>query len=158
MIRRPPRSTLSSSSAASDVYKRQTQYQCLRPPIARPVAPRMASTAPTTIRMIPRVHTMEILNTNPTISRMIPKAIMVCLFSFPGALDRSGGGSGQDRVCQLSIVVPNVPLRLGGAAGTLTSAGDADRRETEARRCPGRDTALVQDIEGGAGPVGVRVR
>eukprot|EP00658_Telonema_sp_P-2_P014856 TRINITY_DN15675_c0_g1_i4.p1 TRINITY_DN15675_c0_g1~~TRINITY_DN15675_c0_g1_i4.p1 ORF type:complete len:130 (-),score=39.19 TRINITY_DN15675_c0_g1_i4:35-424(-) len=26
MIRRPPRSTLSSSSAASDVYKRQTQY------------------------------------------------------------------------------------------------------------------------------------
>src|SRR5664280_2021330 len=27
MIRRPPRSTLSSSSAASDVYKRQAQYQ-----------------------------------------------------------------------------------------------------------------------------------
>src|SRR5664279_6443560 len=26
MIRRPPRSTLSSSSAASDVYKRQAQY------------------------------------------------------------------------------------------------------------------------------------
>eukprot|EP00658_Telonema_sp_P-2_P016973 TRINITY_DN16572_c0_g1_i3.p1 TRINITY_DN16572_c0_g1~~TRINITY_DN16572_c0_g1_i3.p1 ORF type:complete len:112 (-),score=29.57 TRINITY_DN16572_c0_g1_i3:217-552(-) len=26
MIRRPPRSTLSSSSAASDVYKRQPQY------------------------------------------------------------------------------------------------------------------------------------
>src|SRR5664280_1594985 len=26
MIRRPPRSTLSSSSAASDVYKRQKQY------------------------------------------------------------------------------------------------------------------------------------
>eukprot|EP00658_Telonema_sp_P-2_P017901 TRINITY_DN16994_c0_g1_i1.p1 TRINITY_DN16994_c0_g1~~TRINITY_DN16994_c0_g1_i1.p1 ORF type:complete len:110 (+),score=16.76 TRINITY_DN16994_c0_g1_i1:107-436(+) len=26
MIRRPPRSTLSSSSAASDVYKRQQQY------------------------------------------------------------------------------------------------------------------------------------
>eukprot|EP00658_Telonema_sp_P-2_P071575 TRINITY_DN60821_c0_g1_i1.p1 TRINITY_DN60821_c0_g1~~TRINITY_DN60821_c0_g1_i1.p1 ORF type:complete len:106 (+),score=17.93 TRINITY_DN60821_c0_g1_i1:104-421(+) len=26
MIRRPPRSTLSSSSAASDVYKRQLQY------------------------------------------------------------------------------------------------------------------------------------
>ena len=27
MIRRPPRSTLSSSSAASDVYKRQDQYE-----------------------------------------------------------------------------------------------------------------------------------
>eukprot|EP00658_Telonema_sp_P-2_P039884 TRINITY_DN284_c0_g1_i1.p1 TRINITY_DN284_c0_g1~~TRINITY_DN284_c0_g1_i1.p1 ORF type:complete len:124 (-),score=8.13 TRINITY_DN284_c0_g1_i1:171-542(-) len=27
MIRRPPRSTLSSSSAASDVYKRQVQHQ-----------------------------------------------------------------------------------------------------------------------------------
>src|SRR5664279_3364690 len=26
MIRRPPRSTLSSSSAASDVYKRQSEY------------------------------------------------------------------------------------------------------------------------------------
>eukprot|EP00658_Telonema_sp_P-2_P039493 TRINITY_DN28252_c0_g1_i1.p1 TRINITY_DN28252_c0_g1~~TRINITY_DN28252_c0_g1_i1.p1 ORF type:complete len:122 (+),score=9.22 TRINITY_DN28252_c0_g1_i1:39-404(+) len=30
MIRRPPRSTLSSSSAASDVYKRQTPPQCER--------------------------------------------------------------------------------------------------------------------------------
>eukprot|EP00658_Telonema_sp_P-2_P063914 TRINITY_DN52760_c0_g1_i1.p1 TRINITY_DN52760_c0_g1~~TRINITY_DN52760_c0_g1_i1.p1 ORF type:complete len:112 (-),score=11.80 TRINITY_DN52760_c0_g1_i1:13-348(-) len=30
MIRRPPRSTLSSSSAASDVYKRQTMYKCVR--------------------------------------------------------------------------------------------------------------------------------
>eukprot|EP00658_Telonema_sp_P-2_P009921 TRINITY_DN13704_c0_g2_i6.p2 TRINITY_DN13704_c0_g2~~TRINITY_DN13704_c0_g2_i6.p2 ORF type:complete len:139 (+),score=16.01 TRINITY_DN13704_c0_g2_i6:74-490(+) len=29
MIRRPPRSTLSSSSAASDVYKRQLQYKTL---------------------------------------------------------------------------------------------------------------------------------
>src|SRR5664280_3825643 len=28
MIRRPPRSTLSSSSAASDVYKRQVGYAC----------------------------------------------------------------------------------------------------------------------------------
>eukprot|EP00656_Telonema_subtile_P048757 TRINITY_DN5896_c0_g1_i3.p1 TRINITY_DN5896_c0_g1~~TRINITY_DN5896_c0_g1_i3.p1 ORF type:complete len:1103 (-),score=224.35 TRINITY_DN5896_c0_g1_i3:88-3396(-) len=28
MIRRPPRSTLSSSSAASDVYKRQVEYRC----------------------------------------------------------------------------------------------------------------------------------
>src|SRR5664279_949283 len=28
MIRRPPRSTLSSSSAASDVYKRQSYYCC----------------------------------------------------------------------------------------------------------------------------------
>src|SRR5664279_3558785 len=111
----------------------------------------MASTAPTTIRMIPRVDTMGILNTNPTISRMIPKTIMVCPLLFPGALDRSGGGSGQDRVCQLSIVVPKVPLRWGGAAGTLTSAGDADRRETGARRCRGGDTALGQGIEGGAG-------
>src|SRR5664279_3040658 len=32
MIRRPPSSTLSSSSAASDVYKRQTQYQDSGPP------------------------------------------------------------------------------------------------------------------------------
>eukprot|EP00658_Telonema_sp_P-2_P056889 TRINITY_DN4534_c0_g1_i3.p1 TRINITY_DN4534_c0_g1~~TRINITY_DN4534_c0_g1_i3.p1 ORF type:complete len:129 (+),score=7.56 TRINITY_DN4534_c0_g1_i3:139-525(+) len=30
MIRRPPRSTLSSSSAASDVYKRQVQYSSQR--------------------------------------------------------------------------------------------------------------------------------
>src|SRR5664280_603885 len=30
MIRRPPRSTLSSSSAASDVYKRQDEYRALR--------------------------------------------------------------------------------------------------------------------------------
>eukprot|EP00658_Telonema_sp_P-2_P050989 TRINITY_DN39017_c0_g1_i1.p1 TRINITY_DN39017_c0_g1~~TRINITY_DN39017_c0_g1_i1.p1 ORF type:complete len:145 (+),score=38.58 TRINITY_DN39017_c0_g1_i1:126-560(+) len=30
MIRRPPRSTLSSSSAASDVYKRQHQHQLFR--------------------------------------------------------------------------------------------------------------------------------
>eukprot|EP00656_Telonema_subtile_P048929 TRINITY_DN596_c0_g1_i1.p1 TRINITY_DN596_c0_g1~~TRINITY_DN596_c0_g1_i1.p1 ORF type:complete len:156 (+),score=40.61 TRINITY_DN596_c0_g1_i1:120-587(+) len=30
MIRRPPRSTLSSSSAASDVYKRQLQVACER--------------------------------------------------------------------------------------------------------------------------------
>src|SRR5450756_2473846 len=28
MIRRPPRSTQSRSSAASDVYKRQTDYDC----------------------------------------------------------------------------------------------------------------------------------
>ena len=28
MIRRPPRSTLDRSSAASDVYKRQTQKHC----------------------------------------------------------------------------------------------------------------------------------
>eukprot|EP00656_Telonema_subtile_P011188 TRINITY_DN15505_c0_g1_i1.p2 TRINITY_DN15505_c0_g1~~TRINITY_DN15505_c0_g1_i1.p2 ORF type:complete len:105 (+),score=5.14 TRINITY_DN15505_c0_g1_i1:74-388(+) len=28
MMRRPPRSTLSSSSAASDVYKRQSKYRC----------------------------------------------------------------------------------------------------------------------------------
>src|SRR5664279_6215001 len=28
MIRRPPRSTLSSSSAASDVYKRQVEREC----------------------------------------------------------------------------------------------------------------------------------
>src|SRR5674536_393183 len=32
MIRRPPRSTLSSSSAASDVYKRQGQERLLRRP------------------------------------------------------------------------------------------------------------------------------
>src|SRR5674536_8579 len=31
MIRRPPRSTLSSSSAASDVYKRQTRWGKFRP-------------------------------------------------------------------------------------------------------------------------------
>src|SRR5664280_635112 len=30
MIRRPPRSTLSSSSAASDVYKRQLKGLCMR--------------------------------------------------------------------------------------------------------------------------------
>src|SRR5664279_4334154 len=35
MIRRPPRSTLSSSSAASDVYKRQV---LAAPPIRRPAA------------------------------------------------------------------------------------------------------------------------
>eukprot|EP00658_Telonema_sp_P-2_P025129 TRINITY_DN20115_c0_g1_i2.p1 TRINITY_DN20115_c0_g1~~TRINITY_DN20115_c0_g1_i2.p1 ORF type:complete len:150 (+),score=20.28 TRINITY_DN20115_c0_g1_i2:88-537(+) len=50
MIRRPPRSTLSSSSAASDVYKRQTQHpqtaqhrrttQCLR------------MTAPSTVKRV----------------------------------------------------------------------------------------------------------
>ena len=33
MIRRPPRSTLSSSSAASDVYKRQTQLNKQGPDI-----------------------------------------------------------------------------------------------------------------------------
>eukprot|EP00658_Telonema_sp_P-2_P086052 TRINITY_DN995_c0_g3_i3.p1 TRINITY_DN995_c0_g3~~TRINITY_DN995_c0_g3_i3.p1 ORF type:complete len:173 (+),score=56.27 TRINITY_DN995_c0_g3_i3:116-634(+) len=33
MIRRPPRSTLSSSSAASDVYKRQILYGLQRPPL-----------------------------------------------------------------------------------------------------------------------------
>eukprot|EP00658_Telonema_sp_P-2_P039638 TRINITY_DN28325_c0_g1_i1.p1 TRINITY_DN28325_c0_g1~~TRINITY_DN28325_c0_g1_i1.p1 ORF type:complete len:101 (-),score=38.40 TRINITY_DN28325_c0_g1_i1:44-346(-) len=32
MIRRPPRSTLSSSSAASDVYKRQVQLENLKDP------------------------------------------------------------------------------------------------------------------------------
>src|SRR5664280_3661842 len=32
MIRRPPRSTLSSSSAASDVYKRQTLKEAFEPP------------------------------------------------------------------------------------------------------------------------------
>src|SRR5664280_3919597 len=31
MIRRPPRSTLSSSSAASDVYKRQGEYRLVQP-------------------------------------------------------------------------------------------------------------------------------
>ena len=31
MIRRPPRSTLSSSSAASDVYKRQMYFFMIRP-------------------------------------------------------------------------------------------------------------------------------
>src|SRR5674536_382932 len=31
MIRRPPRSTLSSSSAASDVYKRQADYNVWNP-------------------------------------------------------------------------------------------------------------------------------
>src|SRR5664280_2662595 len=33
MIRRPPRSTLSSSSAASDVYKRQKGYETARPDV-----------------------------------------------------------------------------------------------------------------------------
>src|SRR5664279_1947383 len=33
MIRRPPRSTLSSSSAASDVYKRQLVEQCYEVPV-----------------------------------------------------------------------------------------------------------------------------
>ena len=55
------------------------QYQVFRPPMARPVAPRMVSTAPATIRMMPIVHRIEMPNTKPRISRMIPKMIMVGL-------------------------------------------------------------------------------
>src|SRR5664280_3806869 len=36
MIRRPPRSTLSSSSAASDVYKRQRQARATEAPLCLP--------------------------------------------------------------------------------------------------------------------------
>eukprot|EP00658_Telonema_sp_P-2_P071696 TRINITY_DN60922_c0_g1_i1.p2 TRINITY_DN60922_c0_g1~~TRINITY_DN60922_c0_g1_i1.p2 ORF type:complete len:102 (+),score=13.95 TRINITY_DN60922_c0_g1_i1:118-423(+) len=38
MIRRPPRSTLSSSSAASDVYKRQSEQSCLAKYTQSPLA------------------------------------------------------------------------------------------------------------------------
>src|SRR5674536_407218 len=53
MIRRPPRSTLSSSSAASDVYKRQppTRWRCSGPsppPCSPPIRPPTRSTSSTT--------------------------------------------------------------------------------------------------------------
>lgn len=58
------------------------QYQCLRPPIARPVAPSTARTAPTTRRMTPMVVRMLILAMRPTIRRMSPRTIMVLIHSF----------------------------------------------------------------------------
>ncbi len=61
---------------------RDPQYQVFRPPMARPVAPRMVSTAPATIRMIPIVHRIEMPNTNPRTNRMTPKMIMVELPSY----------------------------------------------------------------------------
>jgi len=55
----------------------RVQYQVFRPPMARPVAPRIVSTAPTTIRMIPIVQRIGMPNTKPSTSRMIPKMIML---------------------------------------------------------------------------------
>jgi hypothetical protein len=55
---------------------RTAQYQCARPPTLRPVRPTNASTAPTTTRMIPMVHRIEILAMNPMTSRTTPRMIM----------------------------------------------------------------------------------
>src|SRR5450631_9511 len=117
----------------------------------------MASTAPTTIRMIPRVHTMEILNTNPTISRMIPKTIMVCLFSFLARWTAPG----VDPATTASV---NSPLSSQKSRSGWVAPARSRRLATlivgKQRRggVLDGDTARVQDIEGGAGPVGVRVR
>eukprot|EP00658_Telonema_sp_P-2_P004644 TRINITY_DN11722_c0_g1_i15.p1 TRINITY_DN11722_c0_g1~~TRINITY_DN11722_c0_g1_i15.p1 ORF type:complete len:100 (-),score=16.54 TRINITY_DN11722_c0_g1_i15:553-852(-) len=46
MIRRPPRSTLSSSSAASDVYKRQVQGVQPAPRVLARKAPKPVQTLP----------------------------------------------------------------------------------------------------------------
>jgi hypothetical protein len=52
------------------------QYQCARPPIRRPIPPATASTAPTTNRMIPIVHTIEIPVRSPTTNKITPRTIM----------------------------------------------------------------------------------
>eukprot|EP00658_Telonema_sp_P-2_P054887 TRINITY_DN4364_c0_g1_i4.p1 TRINITY_DN4364_c0_g1~~TRINITY_DN4364_c0_g1_i4.p1 ORF type:complete len:148 (-),score=17.33 TRINITY_DN4364_c0_g1_i4:246-689(-) len=57
MIRRPPRSTLSSSSAASDVYKRQVslfQFQLVESKDTTTLQPRPPSSTPTTGSANPR--------------------------------------------------------------------------------------------------------
>src|SRR5680860_1925244 len=46
MIRRPPRSTQSRSSAASDVYKRQSEVRARRPLTPRPTAAAIPVAAP----------------------------------------------------------------------------------------------------------------
>src|SRR5664280_3278503 len=71
MIRRPPRSTLSSSSAASDVYKRQGGYCPMDPsdaswlgPVLRAFPPFRASQCATHVRSVHRaLGTAEIQTT-----------------------------------------------------------------------------------------------
>ena len=59
MIRRPPRSTLSSSSAASDVYKRQTQSRHLQPKQSRKEEATLGLLQRTTQRMEVKLGMMQ---------------------------------------------------------------------------------------------------
>jgi hypothetical protein len=53
------------SGASWPSFNQAPQYQVFRPPMARPVVPRMVSTAPARIKMIPIVHRIEMPNTEP---------------------------------------------------------------------------------------------
>eukprot|EP00657_Telonema_sp_P-1_P009397 TRINITY_DN357_c0_g1_i4.p1 TRINITY_DN357_c0_g1~~TRINITY_DN357_c0_g1_i4.p1 ORF type:complete len:105 (+),score=22.06 TRINITY_DN357_c0_g1_i4:142-456(+) len=65
MIRRPPRSTQSRSSAASDVYKRQVQVQLAAQPLRVGKAPTIRNrTVPTSPSVCTEAHSQVITETH----------------------------------------------------------------------------------------------
>src|SRR5678810_960146 len=94
MIRRPPRSTLDRSSAASDVYKRQDLYSfgCLAYEL---LAGRPPFTATSTQRLI----VAHLTETPPSLAKLRPDApvalvalVTRCLEKEPDARPQSAGG------------------------------------------------------------------
>jgi hypothetical protein len=64
-----------AADARQAVAESRDQYQCARPPIRRPVPPRMASATPATARMMPMVYSTGIPTMNPMIRRITPRTI-----------------------------------------------------------------------------------
>lgn len=71
------RSPVSCRASPPGTDCRMGQYQCARPPMARPVAPRIARITPITRSITPSVVRMEIPVKNPTTNRIRPRMIIV---------------------------------------------------------------------------------